>query len=89
LLVTVGSQAPFLYEINALQSLAYGEALPAHFPKWLNFYDLRDFLSYKGGKIFPGRVKDVAVDNRQPFPVSHSAYWENDAVWRTIKEELS
>ena len=88
LLVTVGSQAPFLYEINALQSLAYGEPLPAHFAKWLNIYDLRDFLSYKGGKIFPGRVTDVAVDNRQPFPVSHSAYWENDAVWDAIAKEV-
>ena len=89
LLVTAGSQAPFLYEINALQSLAFGEPLPAHFPKWLNFYDLRDFLSYKGEEIFRDRVKDVVVDNRQPFPVSHSAYWENKTVWETIKGELS
>jgi hypothetical protein len=88
LLVTVGSQAPFLYEINALQSLAYGEPLPAHFAKWLNIYDLRDFLSYKGGKIFPGKVIDVAVDNRQPFPVSHGAYWENDDVWDAIAKDL-
>ena len=88
LLVTVGSQAPLLYEINALQSLSYGEPLPAHFAKWLNIYDLRDFLSYKGKEIFPGKVKDVLVDNRQPFPASHSAYWSNPAVWDTIAEEL-
>jgi hypothetical protein len=88
LLVTVGSQAPFLYEINALQSLAYGKPLPSHFARWLNIYDLRDFLSYKGGKIFPGRVTDVAVDNRQPFPASHSAYWENAHVWSAISKEL-
>jgi hypothetical protein len=88
LLVTVGSQAPFLYEINALQSLNYGEPLPAHFAKWLNIYDLRDFLSYKGGKIFSGKVTDVPVDNRQAFPVSHSAYWENDDVWDVIAKEL-
>ena len=52
LLVTVGSQAPFFYEINALQSLEYGESLPAHFPSWLNIYDLKDILSYIGAKIF-------------------------------------
>ena len=88
LLITVGSQAPFLYEINALQSLTYGEPLPAHFAKWLNIYDLRDFLSYKGGKIFPGKVTDVKIDGRQPFPLSHSAYWENDDVWSAIAKEL-
>ncbi|MHC5719534.1 MAG: hypothetical protein ACYTX0_47690, partial [Nostoc sp.] len=33
LLVTVGSQAPFLYEINALYSLEYGQLLPEHFPE--------------------------------------------------------
>lgn len=48
-LVTVGSQAPFFYEINALHSLPWKEPLPSHFPStWLNLYDLRDFLSYIG-----------------------------------------
>jgi len=88
LLVTVGSQAPFFYEINALQSLPFGQKLPAHFPRWLNIYDLRDFLSYKGEKVFPGRVRDVKVDNRQPFHWSHSAYWSNEQVWKAIAEEL-
>jgi hypothetical protein len=89
LLVTVGSQAPFLYEINALQSLPFGQGLPAHFPRWLNIYDLRDFLSYKGEKVFPGKVRDVKVDNRQPFHWSHSAYWSNEQVWQAIAEELA
>jgi hypothetical protein len=88
LLVTVGSQAPFFYEINALQSMPHGTPLPGGFPSWLNIYDLRDFLSYVGGKIFPGRVTDVEVDNRQPFPASHSAYWSNGAVWTAIAKEL-
>jgi hypothetical protein len=44
LLITAGSQAPFLYEINALHSLEFGQPLPEHFPKWLNFYDQRDIL---------------------------------------------
>ncbi|MEA5466853.1 hypothetical protein [Leptothoe sp. PORK10 BA2] len=32
-LITVGSQAPFFYEIGALQQLDYGDSLPPHFPK--------------------------------------------------------
>ncbi|NER96139.1 MAG: hypothetical protein F6J86_20230, partial [Symploca sp. SIO1B1] len=75
LLVTVGSQAPFLYEINALHSLPYGEPLPDYFPDWLNIYDLRDFLSYIGANVFPNKVQDILVDNQQPFARSHSAYW--------------
>jgi hypothetical protein len=83
-LVTVGSQTPFFYEIDALASLSYGEPLPDHFPAWLNIYDGRDFLSYIGAGVFPGRVMDHRVDNGQPFPQAHSAYWRNDAVWQRI-----
>ncbi|MBN3940466.1 MAG: hypothetical protein V7L21_00890 [Nostoc sp.] len=88
LLVTVGSQAPFLYEINALYSLEYGQLLPEHFPEWLNIYDLRDFLSYVGNRIFPERVQDVRVDSRQPFPRSHGAYWTNAKTWEAIISRL-
>jgi len=88
LLVTVGSQAPFLYEINSLHSLKHGEPLPKHFPKWLNIYDLRDFLSYVGADIFAGQVKDVKVDNKQPFMRSHEAYWENQETWDAIAISL-
>ncbi|WP_414568977.1 hypothetical protein [Nostoc sp. CCY 9925] len=88
LLVTVGSQAPFLYEINALYSLKYGELLPEHFPEWLNIYDLRDFLSYVAKNIFPDRVQDVQVDSRQPFPRSHGAYWTNAKTWEAIISRL-
>ncbi|MBN3927397.1 hypothetical protein [Nostoc sp. NMS4] len=88
LLVTVGSQAPFLYEINALYSLEYGQLLPEHFPEWLNIYDLRDFLSYVGNGIFRDRVQDVQVDSRQPFPRSHGAYWTNAKTWEAIISRL-
>ena len=88
LLVTIGSQAPFLYEINALHSLQYGEPLPAHFPDWLNIHDLRDFLSYVGASLFPQRVQDVLVDNKQPFPRSHSSYWTNPSTWKAIVPRL-
>lgn len=91
LLITAGSQAPFLYEINALYSLEFGEPLPEKFPKWLNFYDQRDFLSYTAGKIFnqPNqRIQDVEIVSRLPFPQSHGAYWTNSTTWTTIFQEL-
>ncbi len=89
-LVTVGSQAPFFYEIDALASRQYGKGLPTFFPRrWLNFYDPRDFLSYAGQELFKGYAHDVKVDNGQPFPESHSAYWHNDAeVWPEIARFL-
>ncbi len=88
LLITAGSQAPFLYEIDALQTLDFGESLPNHFPQWLNIYDLRDFLSYVGEGVFPEKVVDVKVDNRQPFPAAHGAYWANEETWDAIEKVL-
>jgi hypothetical protein len=89
LLVTVGSQAPLLYELNALVSMPYDPhgRLPKHFPPWLNIYDERDFLSYKGSGIF-SEVHDMSVNNGQPFPESHCAYWGNDKVWDAILSKL-
>jgi hypothetical protein len=88
LLITVGSQAPFLYEIDALPTLSFGAPLPEHFPQWLNIYDLRDFLSYIGEGVFPGKLRDVMVNNKQPFPESHSAYWANQETWDAIEKVL-
>jgi len=46
-LITVGSQVPYLYEIDALWSLRPGMKLPDTFGcRWLNVYDRSDFLSY-------------------------------------------
>ena len=83
-LVTIGSQAPFLYEIGALSGLVHPRPLPDHFPPWLNIYDRRDILSYVGAGVLGDRVTDLPVDNGQPFPQSHSAYWANPAVWAAI-----
>ncbi|MPY59605.1 alpha/beta fold hydrolase [Streptomyces spongiae] len=88
LLVTVGSQGPFLYESGALPGLVHPQPLPDHVPAWLNLYDRRDLLGYVGAPLFPGRVSDIEVDNGQPFPASHSAYWTNPAVYRAIAERL-
>lgn len=83
-LVTIGSQAPFMYEIGALPGLSHPDPLPDHFPTWLNVYDRRDILSYVGAGVFGDRVTDLEVDNGQPFPQSHSAYWSNASVWDAI-----
>ncbi|WP_040807234.1 alpha/beta fold hydrolase [Nocardia concava] len=87
-LVTVGSQAPFLYEIGALPSLEPPASLPDHFPRWLNIYDRRDALAYVASGIFGSRVTDVPVNNAEPFPTSHSAYWNNSEVWTAIESVL-
>jgi len=89
LLVTAGSQAPFLYEIGALSQLPCGDPLPAHFPRrWLNFYDLNDLLSYSAARLFKGVAEDVRVDSGQPFPDSHSAYWTQPALWQALGPAL-
>ncbi|MFD5175549.1 hypothetical protein ACFWM1_07020 [Nocardia sp. NPDC058379] len=74
-LITVGSQAPFLYELDALPTLPYPLPLPASVPRWTNIYDPRDLLGYRGSELFGARVRDIEVDNRAPFPTAHSAYF--------------
>jgi hypothetical protein len=88
-LITVGSQAPFMYEIGAFPGLSHPSPLPDHMPRWLNVYDRRDILSYIADPVFPGRASDVQLDNGQPFPQSHSAYWTNPALWAAIDEFMT
>jgi hypothetical protein len=85
-LITVGSQAPFFYEINGLASLPFGKKLPHHFPrKWLNIWDPNDFLSFLAEGIFTqDAVEDYKAQSGVPFPDSHSAYWDQEAVWKKI-----
>jgi hypothetical protein len=89
-LITVGSQAPLLYELDCLTSLRPPQSLPQGFPPWLNLFDPRDFLSYMAGPVFgsaPGaNVADVEVRSGQPFPQSHSAYWRQETVWTRVVE---
>lgn len=87
-LITVGSQTPFLYEIGAFPSLEPPAQLPGHFPAWVNVYDRRDMLAYIGAGVFEGRVRDVEVDNGQPFPWSHTSYWSNRQVWAAVAEAI-
>lgn len=88
LLVTVGSQAPFLYELNALPTLAFGTKLPDTVPRWVNIFDQRDLLAYTGAGVFPGRVEDREIDNGAPFPRSHSAYIANKHFYAVLDEVL-
>jgi hypothetical protein len=90
LLVTVGSQAPFLHELGALTGLPPSAGLPPGFPRWLNIYDRRDLLAYRAEPVFTddSRVTDHEVSSRQPFPLSHSAYWKLDAVYDRIVKEI-
>jgi len=83
-LITFGSQAPFFYEIGALQTIECGAALPDYFPPWINFYDLNDPLSYIGEKLFEGRVSDHKVKSGESFPASHSAYLHSKDLWLQI-----
>jgi hypothetical protein len=87
-LITVGSQAPFLYEIGALHSLKPPDPLPSGYPPWLNIYDPNDFLSYVAEGLFSD-VLDYPVESGQPFPDSHSAYFGNQEVWQKIKDFIA
>ncbi|MFD8634620.1 MULTISPECIES: hypothetical protein [unclassified Streptomyces] len=91
LLVTVGSQAPFLYELGALTALEPGEKLPYRFPRWLNVYDRQDVLAYLAAPVFPGdpRISDHEVGSRQPFPACHSAYWKQNTLYERIGQAVT
>ncbi|MEU1803205.1 hypothetical protein [Streptomyces sp. NPDC019937] len=88
LLVTVGSQAPFLYELDALTALRRGEPLPGTFPRWINVYDEQDLLGFVGEKVFPDRVTDWRVTTRQPFPRAHTSYFAHQRLYELLAPEL-
>ncbi|MEW1647297.1 hypothetical protein [Streptomyces sp. NPDC091219] len=88
LLVTVGSQAPFLYETGALPSLRYPRPLPLSFPAWLNIYDPHDLLAFAAQPLFPAHATDVPLSSGQPFPHAHSAYWTNPELYEAVVGHL-
>lgn len=88
-LVTVGSQAPFLYEMDALVSLPYGRKLPPHFPRWLNAFDPRDPLAYVGAPVFGAdRVTDKQFNTGRPLLRAHSAYWDHRPFYAWLHQEV-
>jgi hypothetical protein len=90
LLVTVGSQVPLLYELNALAcGLKYPGVLPASFtPRWVNIYDRRDLLAYAGDTLFYRRCRDIPVSTGTAFPAAHEAYWDTRDVYRHVAEAM-
>lgn len=88
-LFTMGSQPGYFHEVNALVGLPSGQQMAPDFPKWVNFYDKADMLSFLAEPAFPGRVRDVEVDSGEPFPRSHSAYWHLPAVWAEVTAGLT
>lgn len=83
MLITVGSQAPYLYELNALPTLEYGTLLPKSVPPWVNVFDRRDLLAFVVAPIFD-QVEDIEVNNRSPFPRAHSAYFANPIFYELL-----
>jgi len=79
-LITIGSQAPYLYELDVLDSIRLGQELPAHFPAWFNVYDPADVLSNCASALF-AVASDIEVDNRRTFPGAHTAYFSNNQMW--------
>jgi hypothetical protein len=45
-------------------------------------------FAFVGEKVFEKRVVDVPVDNDQPFPQAHGAYWRNKDTWSAIVNAL-
>lgn len=89
-LITAGSQSPLFYEMNCLVSRPRDEKpaeppLPDHFPRWLNFYDPNDYLSYAAREVFKSdRIEDRLIASRQPRLMAHGAYWSEPKLWERI-----
>lgn len=84
-IVTVGSQVPYLYSLDALATHRLGAALPEHFgARWVNLHDPVDLLAFPAEPQFGSRVSDVRVDTREPFPRAHGAYWTTRQVYDVL-----
>jgi hypothetical protein len=88
LLVTVGSQAPLLYLMDALEHLRPGSSKVKPFTPWLNIYDRNDLLSFCAERVWPNTtgIEDHEVASRISFPTSHSAYWSQEALYTILAE---
>lgn len=88
LLVTVGSQAPLLYLMDALDTLQPQKPQLKPFTPWLNVYDRDDLLAFCAERVWPGTpgINDMSVSSSVPFPMSHSAYWVQDRLYDLLAE---
>lgn len=95
LLVTVGSQSPFLLACDALGELRRHGPRPLRpFVPWLNVWNPDDYLSYPAGPIFGDAVRpraalrDVIGHDAAAFPAVHGQYWEDDTTYVAIADML-
>ncbi|MEK6720812.1 MAG: hypothetical protein AABZ33_09105 [Chloroflexota bacterium] len=77
LLVTFGSQAPFLSAIGALDMIV--PTVP-----WLNIVTRYDFLSFCASRLWPGKVTDHEIVIERGFPEAHDAYYQTQAFYDAI-----
>jgi hypothetical protein len=89
-LVTVGSQSPLFYAIDALDRMRREESgpKPPPYTPWLNIYDRADFLSFVASHVFPGisAIEDAEISSGVPFPSSHSAYFHQPETFELIRD---
>jgi hypothetical protein len=96
LLVTVGSQSPFLLACDALGELRRSGPRPLRpFVPWLNVWNPDDFLSFPAGPIFGDAVRpraalrDVIGTDGATFPAVHSHYWQDETTYQAIATMLA
>lgn len=88
--ITVGSQSPLFYAIDALDRMRRHDdgPQPRPFSPWLNIYDRADILSFVAARVFPGdgKIRDEEIASGVPFPSSHSAYFHQPQVFELIHD---
>lgn len=91
LLVTVGSQSPWLCLLGGLAHLTSDGQGAVPVP-WLNFWDERDLLAFCAERVFAGRgvrIVDRELTSGEPFPNSHNAYFADPELYLGIRKELA
>jgi len=90
LLVTVGSQAPWVYYLRGLSSLRPENPAVRPFSPWLNIYDENDLLSFCAAGVFADAVDvvDEPIEQGMPFPAAHTNYFQFDGVYDLIEKKL-
>ena len=83
-LVTAGSQAPLLYEMDMLQSLPFGQSLPGHCPAKYLRHARYSQLRRKEISFQAGYMRRTRVNNRHAYPQAHNTYWTNPETWQTL-----
>ncbi|MFI5262615.1 MAG: hypothetical protein ACHQZR_08690 [Candidatus Limnocylindrales bacterium] len=91
-LVTLGSQAPLIYQTGGLTSLPRAVPPPTPFRPWLNVWDPDDYMSFPMRDVFgadPRLVDRLIVDPTSSFPDNHSNYFDNPEAYDAIERQLA